>query len=600
MKSNSVIDNYKKQIEKLKLDIKALSEKINQYAYLRLVVFALAIVFTYLFFKNGFASVLSVWIIAIIAFLYLVKIYVQKQNEHRFQKNKLLLLENECNSILKKENIYSDGSQFIDGKHPYTDDLDVFGSHSLFQYTNRGATLEAQNLMAHWLKEPATKNIIIERQEASTELEQYQEEHLDFRTKLYPLDHFALQKIKHFIAQVLNQELGFIQKPFVKILIWLTPMLNFTILALAIILNGVWWSILALSLISVSCAYLFFKKRIDIILDQVNGCANVLNTYAQNIKWIESIEWNSKLLNEIKASIEHDNRPLNEEINILSKILKRLDNRLNPIVGIFLNLFLQWDLRCLKQLNTWEKSNQTQVLNGFDAIAHFEVLISFSIFNTNHPNFTFPQITNQYTFKSQQIGHPLIIVETCVNNDFELENNVTVDIITGSNMAGKSTFLRTVGINMVMAFAGMKVCAIKLETSIFNIISYMRIKDSLANQTSTFKAEIDRLKMIIDFTNENDNSFVLIDEMLRGTNSKDKYLGTKAFIQKLIDEQTPGFIATHDLQIAELEVDYPNGVRNFHFDITLTNQEMFFDYKIKHGECKNFNAAILLKAIGIG
>jgi DNA mismatch repair ATPase MutS len=152
---------------------------------------------------------------------------------------------------------------------------------------------------------------------------------------------------------------------------------------------------------------------------------------------------------------------------------------------------------------------------------------------------------------------------------------------------------------MVLAYAGAKVCAKNMETSIFSIISYMRIKDSLANQTSTFKAEIDRLKMILDFTQSHQNSFVLIDEMLRGTNSKDKYLGSKVFIKKLIAQNTPGFIATHDLQIAELEKEYPTQLRNFHFDITIQNQEMFFDYKIKNGECKTFNASILLKAIGI-
>jgi DNA mismatch repair ATPase MutS len=600
MQNSSVVSKYQEQIEKLTLDIKILSSQINQYAYLRLIVFALAITFTYLFFDGGLTYISAIWVIAIIAFLYLVKIYVKKQNELQFQNNKLLLLENECNSLLKKENIYSDGSQFMDAYHPYTDDLDIFGAHSLYHYVNRSITLEGQELLANWFKKPTNQDDILLRQQASLELQDYQSQSLDFRAKLYPLNHQDLIKIKHFIAQVLPKEIGFMEQSFIKILIWLTPMLNFSVLALAIIFNGVWWSILALCLILIGIAYFFFKKKIDSIHNQADGCANVLNSYAQNINWIESNLWKSDLLNEIKKSIETNQKPLYQEIDSLSQIIKRLDNRLNPIVGIFLNLFLQWDLRCLTQLHVWEKANQTKVLKGFDVIAHFETLISFSIFNINHPDYVFPLIAKQYSFKSKKIGHPLIPVDTCVKNNFELENQITVDIVTGSNMAGKSTFLRTVGINMVMAFAGMKVCATQLETSIFNIVSYMRIKDSLANQTSTFKAEIDRLKMIIDFTQENESSFVLIDEMLRGTNSKDKYLGTKAFIQKLIKEQIPGFIATHDLQIAELETDHPKAVRNFHFDITLNNQEMFFDYQIKMGECKNFNAAILLKAIGIG
>ncbi|RRN76112.1 DNA mismatch repair protein MutS, partial [Pseudoxanthomonas sp. SGD-10] len=180
-----------------------------------------------------------------------------------------------------------------------------------------------------------------------------------------------------------------------------------------------------------------------------------------------------------------------------------------------------------------------------------------------------------------------------------LDTHPTTDVITGSNMAGKSTFLRTVGINMVLAYCGAKVCAGKLKASVFDILTYMRIKDSLADQTSTFKAEIDRLKMILEETETNKNAFVLVDEMLRGTNSRDKYLGSKVFIKKLISQQTPGFIATHDLQIAELEKEYPEKLRNFHFDIQVKEGEMFFDYKIKEGECKTFNASLLLKAIGL-
>jgi DNA mismatch repair ATPase MutS len=166
-------------------------------------------------------------------------------------------------------------------------------------------------------------------------------------------------------------------------------------------------------------------------------------------------------------------------------------------------------------------------------------------------------------------------------------------------MAGKSTFLRTVGVNMILAFAGAKVCASSFKTSIFKLVSYMRIKDSLQNQTSTFKAEIDRLKMILDYTQQEKHALVLIDEMLRGTNSKDKYLGTKVFIKKLIAQRTPGFIATHDLQIADLVEEYPEQLRNFHFDIQIQENEMYFDYQIKEGKCETFNASLLLKAIGL-
>jgi len=166
-------------------------------------------------------------------------------------------------------------------------------------------------------------------------------------------------------------------------------------------------------------------------------------------------------------------------------------------------------------------------------------------------------------------------------------------------MAGKSTFLRTVGINMVLAFSGAPVCAARFQTSIFSLVTYMRIKDSLNDQTSTFKAELNRLKMILEMVSKVPDSLVLIDEMLRGTNSKDKYQGSKAFIERLIEQNISALFATHDLQLSEMIEDYPQQLRNYHFDIQLTEGEMNFDYKLKQGACRTFNAAILLKQIGL-
>src|SRR6202012_2420785 len=206
---------------------------------------------------------------------------------------------------------------------------------------------------------------------------------------------------------------------------------------------------------------------------------------------------------------------------------------------------------------------------------------------------------NAYTVSAKQIAHPLININSRVANDYELSDTFKIDIITGSNMAGKSTFLRTIGINTVLALCGAPVCADSMEVSVITLISYMRIKDSLNESTSTFKAELDRLQMLLAAVEKDPKVFFLIDEMLRGTNSVDKYLGSKAVIEQLISKKAVGMVATHDLQIAQLEQQYPDYVRNFYFDIQVVNGEMLFDYKIKHGECKTFNASLLLKQIGI-
>ncbi|OAQ39896.1 DNA mismatch repair protein MutS [Pedobacter psychrophilus] len=590
--------DYLQQKTKLESEIKALKKLINQYSFARLILFGIDILLIYLFFNQGITILILVVVLSLIGFMFLVKKQVKHQSELKFLSIKKLLVENEINIKSNKINIYNNGEGFCNPQHPYTDDLDIFGAHSLFEYINRSATNESQNILANFLKSTSTKTQIEERQIAIEELADKYEESLNFRTRLFDIDKSEIITIKTFFSDFLPNKLEFLNSKFINILILITPVLSVGVLILSIIFNGLIWNIFGLILLLSGVCYMFYKQKIDQIHEQIGKSVNGLEHYAENIKWIENEEWKSNLLNQLKSSIKKTEL-ISQEIFSLSKILNSLNSRLNPIVGLFLNLFFQWDLRTLKRLSKWEAKNKSEIINAFEVLVNFEALISLATFSSNHSNWVYPKILNQYHFQSEAIGHPLINENSRIDNDFQLAKNITVDVITGSNMAGKSTFLRTVGINMVLSYAGAKVCAKNMETSIFSLISYMRIKDSLANQTSTFKAEIDRLKMILDFTQSHQNSFVLIDEMLRGTNSKDKYLGSKVFIKKLIAQNTPGFIATHDLQIAELEKEFPTQLRNFHFDITIGNQEMFFDYKIKNGECKTFNASILLKAIGI-
>ncbi len=282
-------------------------------------------------------------------------------------------------------------------------------------------------------------------------------------------------------------------------------------------------------------------------------------------------------------------------------MINKLNARLNLVVGFILNSFLLWDIRQVIAIENWKKNNQQSLEEAFDVIAEFEALISLASLQINYPDWCFPKIAEgkEYTVAAKKIAHPLINMKSRVANDYELTDTFKIDIITGSNMAGKSTFLRTIGINTVLALCGAPVCAYSMQVSVVTILSYMRIKDSLNESTSTFKAELDRLQMLLAAVDSDAKIFFLIDEMLRGTNSVDKYLGSKAVIEQLISKKGVGMVATHDLQIAELEQKHPDYIRNFYFDIQVKEGEMLFDYKIKHGECKTFNASLLLKQIGI-
>jgi DNA mismatch repair ATPase MutS len=331
--------------------------------------------------------------------------------------------------------------------------------------------------------------------------------------------------------------------------------------------------------------------------DKIGG---VLAKYAIVFNVIEAEQWQSAECVDLAQSLKTSNT--SKTIAALSKLINQLSYSSIMIVGFILNVFLLWAIKIVLSIEDWKRDNTQNLEEAFNTIAEFEALVSLSSLAINYPEWCYPAIADEkpgYILIAKNLAHPLINSQKRIENNYSLNNAFKIDIITGSNMAGKSTFLRTIGINTVLALCGAPVCADEMKVSVMTIISYMRIKDSLNESTSTFKAELDRLQMLLAAVESEHKVFFLIDEMLRGTNSVDKYLGSKAVIEQLISKKAVGMVATHDLQIAELEKKYSDYVRNFYFDIQVKNGEMLFDYKIKDGECKTFNASLLLKQIGI-
>jgi DNA mismatch repair ATPase MutS len=359
-----------------------------------------------------------------------------------------------------------------------------------------------------------------------------------------------------------------------------------------------------LGLILLINAILVFSKKLtvdrtDAMLSRVG---KTLASYSDAFSKIEENDWKSPyslaLFEKLKSS---KHKKFSAELKILSVLVERLEYRRNMFIGGLLNGIMAWDIRQLIAIEDWKKENRELVPKAFDVLASFESLISLSSLNANFPEWCFPEISSgkAYTYTATNLAHPLIPLTQRVSNNYSLRDTNKIDIITGSNMAGKSTFLRTVGINAVLAFAGAPVCADRMEVTVMNLFAYMRIRDSLNESISTFKAELNRLQLLLEVLKNEEKVYFLVDEMLRGTNSVDKYRGSKAVIETLVAKNAVGMVATHDLQLAELENKYPAYIRNFYFDIQIVNGEMLFDYKLKDGECKTFNASILLKQIGI-
>jgi DNA mismatch repair ATPase MutS len=265
-----------------------------------------------------------------------------------------------------------------------------------------------------------------------------------------------------------------------------------------------------------------------------------------------------------------------------------------------LNLLLLWNLQQVLDLEKWKATAQNNFNSWFRALAHFEALNSFGIIYFNHPRWIFPVVNEEYfSIEVKEVGHPLIPAEKRINNFIDIPANSELMLVTGSNMAGKSTYLRSIGINVVLAMAGAPVCAQSFSVSHVQLISSMRITDNLEESTSTFYAELKKLKTIIEKVNAGDKVFILLDEILRGTNSLDRHTGSKALIKQLIKKKAAAIIATHDLELANLKEDFSKNILNYHFDVQVSNDELYFDYRLKPGVCNSLNASILMKKIGI-
>jgi len=597
-KKMDIINDYKQRVNEAQQQADKYKKLANTYSLLRLAVFGLLVIALYFAIKLDDFTILAItFVISLFAFAWLVSRQSVFDKQKKYFLDLKTVNENEIESILNYSNIYDNGSRFADDKHFYSADLDIFGNASLFQLLNRAATPTGNEKLAGWLNGPAEKKVILLRQEAIRELAGKNDWKLEMQALLLFANKAATDQLKnlfiylHIPLNLPGEKWLTLYAKFAPYLLVLLIIAGyfFPVLSTVAVLTG----LLNLGVVSSKASYI---KKADLIAGKIG---DTLNNYAIVFEKIEKESWTAKYSKNLVERLATGNT--SAQIKELSGLINKLNYHLNLIVGFVLNVFFLWDIRQIIAIENWKRNNDKNLEAAFDVIAEYEALLSLASLHINYPEWHFPEITDDasYTLTARGLAHPLISAGKRVENDYELEDTFNIDIITGSNMAGKSTFLRTAGINTVLALCGAPVCAQYMKVSVMTILSYMRIKDSLNESTSTFKAELDRLQMLLKAVESDTKIFFLIDEMLRGTNSVDKYLGSKAVIERLISKKAVGMVATHDLQIAELEKRYPAYIRNFYFDIQVIDGEMLFDYKIKHGECKTFNASLLLKQIGI-
>ena len=359
-------------------------------------------------------------------------------------------------------------------------------------------------------------------------------------------------------------------------------------------------TIFYLSLLIFAALAYQINKVIAPLHERLSRIAAELNTLAESMAHIENETFESPLLKELQAAIKGKHGKASKQISQIKKILDKLDLRYNLVLSLPLNILLLWNLQQVLDLEKWKSQQENNIDKWFYTLANFEALGSFAILYFNQPEWIFPTVIPEYFFiEGKEIGHPLIPLNKRVTNFIDIANEGELMLVTGSNMAGKSTYLRSIGINVVLAMAGAPVCATKFKVSHVQIISSMRITDNLEESTSTFYAELKKLKTIIEKVNAGEKVFILLDEILRGTNSLDRHTGSKALIKQLIKQKAAAIIATHDLELADLKNNYPENILNYHFDVQVSNEELYFDYRLKPGVCNSLNASILMKKIGI-
>jgi hypothetical protein len=533
----------------------------------------------------------------LLMFILLVVFHERLINLQKFNDSCISAIEDELAAIKGQYLTFESGSEFVDPGHIYATDLDIFGSSSLYQAINRATTQAGKSTLARWLKEPLLESEKIRRrQEAVKELAELP----DWRIKLraYGIVAGEAKKDLETLSEWLSSAPLF-RSAFFRLAIFLIPVASLTVTGLLIA-----------GLISIQMFLLYlvlplgitglYTKAINHRHVMLSRKVELLQKYSVRFQMIEEEGFRSDFMNDIVEKLNAGDMPASICIKKLSRITASLDTRLNLLAGFVLNIYLLWDIRQMIRLEKWQRTYKLSLPKWFEALSDTEAVMGISAFACANPVFVFPEIDSRnFAIQAVDACHPLIPATQRVYNDITVTHRGHFNVVTGANMAGKSTYLRTIGVNMVLALAGAPVCAGSFTCYPAPVFTSLRTSDSLSSNQSYFYAELLRLKELIDRLGRGEELFILLDEILKGTNSVDKQAGSKALLTQLIGLGAAGFIATHDLELGNLEKSFPDDVTNYSFEAEIAGDELLFDYKLKPGIARNMNATFLMKKMGI-
>jgi len=590
----SIYAHYTERIQQTKADLSAIKKKIYSLGTIRLLVFFGTIAAAYLFRELGTTTIFITIVTGLILFLIFLVQYNKAQKKKQYLETSIQCDKNEIKGLDYDFSAFDGAPERIDSGHFYSLDLDIFGNQSLFQSINRTCTNYGKKVLINWFEKPLNQSSEIEkRQEAIKELSQKADfiHHFQVLGLINPgkdSDYAEIEKFAKSQDYISSRKLWKTLNIIVPS-IWILCIL---LVSISILPSGI---LVACYLITLAISESKTKK-VNQLQEMTGKKVNILLSYSRLIQTVENEEFRSQKLRELQSGLTNASSKFKE----LAQLASELEQRANLVIHLLLNPLFLWDIKKSIQLEEWKEKQGENLLQWIKILGEFDAYNSLGKFKFNHPDYIFPSFTDNYfEMKGENLGHPLMNRNKCVHNPIQIEKYPFFLIITGANMAGKSTYLRTVGVNFVLACIGAPVCAQHLILYPAKLITSLRTSDSLNDNESYFFAELKRLKLIIDELHAGEKLFIILDEILKGTNSIDKQKGSLALIQQFVRLQSCGIIATHDLLLGNLENEFPNNVRNYRFEADIKNDELTFSYTLREGIAQNMNASFLMKKMGI-
>ena len=590
--------SYAQRLETLGKQKKVLERKSFLFYILRIVTFAMLVALVILLISIGANwPTLASMALTFFFFVYLIKSHLSIAKHLRQLGYRMEVNRAEVRSISHHLEGFNTGETYNYLNPELSADFDLFGEGSLFQYINRSSTSIGRKrfaeMLCSWDKE---EDLITFKQQAIKELASNMVFVEEFQTQGKVVEEVG-NEVERLLEWV--ESPGWIGQGF-KVLLRAYPLAVFlTIMAVAL-------SMASYILILVPVFFSLFllnrhKRRIDDAHEKLGRSSKIFKRYSALMHTIEEESFKTKYLISLKGAYVQNQEVASKSLRKLFGLLEWFDIRFNVTASFLLNVLFLFDFQILHALELWKSKHRCCVPLWFQAISETDALIGLARFAFNNQEAAvYPKIQFEpFCLKGHGLGHPLIPHEQRVNNNLELTGSPMLQVVTGANMAGKSTYLRTLVVNLILAHNGAPVCAQSFMFSPCSIVSSINIRDSLAQNQSYFYAELLRIRSIIDRVEKNPRTLVVLDEILRGTNTNDKQLGTLGLLRKLIGLNGFTIIATHDLLIGKMAEEFPEIVRNHCFEVELENDELVFDYKLKEGVTTKLNASFLMRIMGV-